>query len=111
MKYYQSTEFSLYIPETLLEKTQGLLFREHLLNNGCLLLTHCNCVHSFFMKNPIKLYFLSSSFEILKVVDNFPINSLSPFVFSASYTLETVLGFDLTKVNNRSAIFQEVLST
>ncbi|MDQ3098412.1 MAG: DUF192 domain-containing protein [bacterium] len=111
MKRYSSSDVTVYVPITIIEKTRGILFQEDLLNNGCMLFTHCNWVHSFFLKNPIKLYFLDRSLGVVRIVADFSPNRLSPIVFNASYTVETAIDFDLLHIENFPSHFKQALRT
>ncbi len=81
------------------------------MDNGCMLFPRCNWVHSYFLKNPIKLYFLSSDFSLVTQVDPFLPNRFSPWVFKASYTLETSVHFPEDRLPELCSIFQEILRT
>ena len=111
MKQFSHNSINVFIPETVLEKSRGLLGQENLLQKGWLLIPHCNWVHSFFMQNPIKLYFLDSSFCIVNVVSELLPNRLSPLVIKAAHTLETPLDTVDNDVSNEAQFFQEVLRT
>ncbi len=111
MKQFSYSGLIIYIPETILEKSRGILWQESLLDSGCMLFPNCNWVHSFFIQNPIKLYFLDKSFSVVNSIRMFTPNHFSPLVFSAHYTLETSLSFDENRLPELLLYFQQTLST
>ena len=58
-----------------------------------LLIPGCNSVHTFFMKYPIDVCFLSRDFVILKCCQQLPPRRITGMVFRAYYTLETAAGW------------------
>ena len=49
-----------------------MIGRKSLAENEGLLIPHCNCVHTFFMRFPIDCYFLDKHGVVVKVVRNVP---------------------------------------
>ncbi len=111
MKQFFNSGLKIYIPETIFEKSRGILWHESLLDSGCMLFPKCNWVHSFFLQNPIRLYFLDESFSVVNSLAKFPPNRFSPWIFGACYTLETSLDFDENCLQELLHYFQQTLST
>lgn len=66
----------------------GLLKTKSLDENQGLLLKHCQQVHTFGMKFPIDVVFLSSEGEILYIEENMEPGKISPHVKKAYWVLE-----------------------
>lgn len=62
---------------TFRSRLKGLLGRSSLPPGAVLVLYPCSSIHTFFMKFPIDVLFLSSDFEVLAIVEN-----IAPFRFS-----------------------------
>lgn len=65
-----------YVMQTsnVFERMQGLLGRAPLLPGQALLITSCSSIHTFFMRYPIDLAFITNNWQIKKLV-----HALKPF--------------------------------
>lgn len=111
MKTYKVNDYILYVPENYIEKIQGLIGKEDILSNGAMLLTNCNWVHTFFMRSPLKLYFLDKNVNLVKQIDSLKINRLSPIVFIAAHTLEFSVDTDKKMIDSMLLFLQQTLRT
>lgn len=82
---------NLIIANDAWSKTKGLLGKDNISENEGLLIRDCSLIHMFFMKFPIDVIYLSSNYEVKKIVSN-----LKPWLVSgcsnASHTLEIAVG-------------------
>ncbi len=88
------------VAETLFSRMRGLIAREAPKAGEGLLITRCNCIHTFFMRYPIDATFLDRDGHVVRRVEN--IRPWRLFVwggFRARQVLETAsrafLGFFL----------------
>ena len=58
------------IAETFAERARGLIGRRGLASGTGMLITKCNCIHTFFMRFAIDATFLDKSGQVVKVVRN-----------------------------------------
>ena len=58
------------IAETFAERAKGLIGRRGLAPGTGMLITKCNCIHTFFMRFAIDATFLDKSGKVVKVVRN-----------------------------------------
>ena len=56
------------IAETFVERAKGLIGRRGLASATGMLITKCNCIHTFFMRFAIDATFLDKSGKVVKVV-------------------------------------------
>ena len=56
------------IAETFAERAKGLIGRRGLASGTGMLITKCNCIHTFFMRFAIDATFLDKSGKVVKVV-------------------------------------------
>ena len=56
------------IAETFAERSKGLIGRRGLAPGTGMLITKCNCIHTFFMRFAIDATFLDNSGKVVKVV-------------------------------------------
>ena len=78
------------VADTFAARARGLIGREKPAPGEGLLITRCNCIHTFFMGYPIDAVFLDAQGRALKTVRN--IRPWRPFVwggFRARAVLET----------------------
>ena len=78
------------VAETLCQRTKGLIGRKGLAPGTGMLITKCNCIHTFFMRFPIDATFLDRKGGVVKVVRN--IRPWRPWVWGgwrAASVLET----------------------
>lgn len=72
--------------ETLLERTKGLLGSRSLMQGEGLLISPCNSIHTFFMRFPIDVVFLSNKNMITKII-----RTMKPFRFGIALNSTAVL--------------------
>ena len=58
------------VAESVLERMRGLIGRDGLESGRGMLITKCNCIHTFFMRFPIDATFLDSQGNVVKTVRN-----------------------------------------
>ena len=78
------------VADSFVARAKGLIGRCGLEPGKGLLLPHCNCIHTLFMRFPIDATFLNRKGEVVKVVRN--IRPWRPFVWGgwrATQVLET----------------------
>lgn len=56
------------VAETFAQRTKGLIGRKGLPSGTGMLITRCNCIHTFFMRFPIDATFLDGRGEVVKTV-------------------------------------------
>ena len=67
------------VAETFAARAKGLIGRGGLEPGHGLLIPHCNCIHTFFMRFPIDVIFLDGNGAVVKAVRNIP--PWRPFVW------------------------------
>ena len=75
---------------TFAERARGLIGRRGLPSGTGMLITRCNCIHTFFMRFPINATFLDREGQVVKVIRN--IRPWRPWIWGgwrASRVLET----------------------
>lgn len=60
------------VAETFAQRAKGLIGRRGLKPGTGLLITRCNCIHTFFMKFPIDAVFLDREGKVVKTVRGIP---------------------------------------
>ena len=58
------------VAETFAERAKGLIGRDGLASGTGMLITKCNCIHTFFMRFPIDATFLDREGRVVKIVRN-----------------------------------------
>lgn len=58
------------VAESAFERMRGLIGRSSLATGKGMLITKCNCIHTFFMRFPIDATFLDRKGVVVKVVRN-----------------------------------------
>ena len=58
------------VAETFAERAKGLIGRRGLAPGTGMLITKCNCIHTFFMRFPIDATFLDKNGDVVKIVRN-----------------------------------------
>ena len=56
------------VAETFAERAKGLIGRKSLAPGTGMLITQCNCIHTFFMRFPIDATFLDAQNRVVRVV-------------------------------------------
>lgn len=77
---------------TIVSRLLGLMFQKDLGEFDGLLLQPCNSIHTFFMRFPIDVVFLSANNEVVKVIRAMPPWRLSWLYLRAVKTLELRAG-------------------
>lgn len=80
------------VAATPLTRMVGLLGRTHLADGDGLLLDPCNGIHTWFMRFPIDVLFLSRDGEVVAVVDEMPPFRLASGSRHARLTIELPAG-------------------
>lgn len=78
------------VAESAFERMRGLIGRDRLERGRGMLITKCNCIHTFFMRFPIDATFLDGQGRIVKTVKG--VRSWRPWVWGgwrARSVLET----------------------
>lgn len=83
---------NLFIAETLLKRTVGLLGRKEFKKGEALLIKPCQQIHTFFMRFSIDLLFLDKRNWIVKTIKNFPPWRISGIYPKAKSCLELPSG-------------------
>jgi uncharacterized membrane protein (UPF0127 family) len=80
------------VADSVLSRLRGLLGTRELPRRHGLLLRPCKQVHSFFMQFALDLVFVDDRGRVLRTVEGFGRNRVSPFVRGASAVLELPAG-------------------
>ncbi len=80
------------IAQTFFARLKGLMFQKSLMDGEGLLLCPCNMIHTFGMKFPIDVVFLSKKYVVLETVENLKQNKATSMIKGAAYTLELPVG-------------------
>lgn len=93
--------------KTFLTRLKGLMFRKEIEPGECLILHPCNSIHTFFMRFPIDVLFVSKENKVVHAIENISPNAVSPIVRSAARVVELPVGTiwkTNTKVGDRLSI-------
>lgn len=80
------------VASSLLGRMRGLLGKKELKSGEALVLTHCNSIHTFFMKFPIDIIFLDKHKRIVKIIPSLNPFRLSGIYFNAASVIELPAG-------------------
>ncbi|MDN5293980.1 MAG: uncharacterized protein PWQ91_1624 [Eubacteriales bacterium] len=83
----------LWVADTFFRRLQGLIGKDFLFPGQGLLLIPCNMVHTFFMKFPLDVVYLDSSYRVMKVIHRLSPHRLGPLVRGAKAVLEVAAGW------------------
>jgi uncharacterized protein len=78
--------------DTFFLKLKGLLGRQSIAKNECLIIPKAMQIHTFFMKFPIDIIFLDKNKKVIFLYHNFPSYKLTKIFFRAKYVLELHAG-------------------
>ena len=93
------------IAQDFKSRSIGLLNRQSLEEGEGLLIKPCNAIHTFFMKFPIDVVFLSRSCEVVKIGRRLPVGRLYGLVWGAYMVLELKAGaVDTLNLNKRDKL-------
>lgn len=76
----------VFVAESALDRTRGLLCRSPLRDYEGMLIMKCNCVHTVGMRYPIDIIFLRRDGKILRITENLP-----PLRMTGCYKADMVL--------------------
>jgi len=94
MKQIKVDSHIFYIAETILDKTQGIIGREKLIEGGVLVIPDCNWVHTFFISLPLYVYFVSNDYSRVILAPTLSPFRLSPWVIDATHVIEAAQPLD-----------------
>lgn len=77
---------------TFLERLVGLLGKKGVAADEALLLAPCRSIHTFFMKFPIDIVFLTRKGRVIALIPHLKPNRLTRIYFSAAQALECAAG-------------------
>lgn len=80
------------IADTFINRFKGLMFKERLEEDSAMLIFPCNSVHTFFMKFPLDILFISKEYEVLYVIENMLPENISSIIRKAFWVLELPVG-------------------
>jgi hypothetical protein len=80
------------IAQNPLQSMKGLLGRRDFPRNEALIITHCQSIHTFFMKFPIDVIFCDRQNKVIGLCEGLKPFCLSPIFFKASYAIELPSG-------------------
>ena len=98
MDCLNSSNYNIYLANSVLDKVQGMLFRENRFDNSVLFIPSCNWVHSFFINSNLYLYFIDEDFKIVSEILLNPWK-ISPLVFNAKHVIESKFKLDNNLLN------------
>ncbi len=79
-------------PKSFFKRNNGLMFKDRLKKDEALMITGCNCIHTFFMKFSIDVIYLNKNLEIKKIKKNIKPFRLTLPVWSARSVIECTTG-------------------
>ncbi|SHH96974.1 DUF192 domain-containing protein [Clostridium grantii] len=68
------------IAKNFYSRLKGLLGKENLPENQCLIIYPCKSIHTFFMKFPIDAVFIDKNYKVLKILKNIKPGKTSSYV-------------------------------
>ncbi len=81
-----------WLADTFFTRARGLLGVPSFKDGQCLIITHCNSIHMFFMKFAIDAVFLDRNSHVVGLVRHIKPNQLSPIFWKADKVLELPTG-------------------
>lgn len=78
--------------DTFMTRLKGLMFKRSFNKGEGLVIVPCNSIHTFWMKFPIDVVFLSQDDTIVYVIENLKPNRISPLIRNAHSVLELPVG-------------------
>ncbi len=73
---------------TFIKRLKGLMFESNMKKGECLIISPCKMIHTFEMKFPFDIVFLSKSNIVIETNENIRVNRISSFVLGTSAVLE-----------------------
>jgi len=95
--------------DTFITRLKGLMFKKKLEENTAMLIHPCNMIHTFFMKFPLDILFISKEYEVIYVIENMLPGNTSPFIKKAMGVLELPAG-TIEKTNTKKGDFLNIIS-
>jgi len=95
------------IADHFLTRLKGLIFTSHSDSLDCLVIGPCKMIHTFGMKFPLDIVFISHAGTVIRTIESLQPNRISPFVGKASYVLELppgMLEISNTKCGDKIAL-------
>ncbi|MBJ94294.1 MAG: hypothetical protein CMP23_07410 [Rickettsiales bacterium] len=74
------------------DRMRGLLDRQALATGEALILSPCNSVHTFFMRFPIDVVFVSADGTVVRAIEELPPWRMTWVYFKARHTIELPVG-------------------
>lgn len=78
--------------DTFISRLRGLMFRNNFNKGEALVIIPCNSIHTFWMKFPIDVVFLSKENTVIYIIENFQPNKISPLFRKAHSVVELPIG-------------------
>ena len=82
----------LHEAKSFFTRLKGLLFKKSISEDEGMLISPCSQIHTFGMKFPIDVIFLSGDFTVLEVLKNIFPNKISRYIPESKYVLELAAG-------------------
>jgi len=79
-------------PKSFFKRNNGLMFKKPLNKNQALMITGCNCIHTFFMNFSIDVIYLNKKHEIKKIKKNIKPYKLTMPVIGSWSVIECTTG-------------------
>lgn len=95
--------------DTFITRLKGLMFKERLEEDSAMLICPCNSVHTFFMKFPLDILFISKEYEVLYVIKNMLPQNISPFIRKSFLVLELPVG-TIEKTNTEKGDYLNMIN-
>lgn len=83
---------NILVADKVLDRMVGLMFSKSLGESDGLLIKRCNSIHTFFMRYPIDLLFLSDEKKIVKIIRNLRPWRMTRLYFRSNQVLELMGG-------------------
>lgn len=80
------------IADTFLKRIKGLLGKKEFKKGSALVIKPCNSIHTFFMRFPIDVLFVSRDNRVVKIIYRLVPFRLTPIYFSAFFAIELPAG-------------------
>lgn len=78
--------------DTFISRLKGLMFRNNFNKGEALFIIPCNSIHTFWMKFPIDVVFLSKENTVIYIIENFQPNKISSLLRKAHSVIELPAG-------------------
>lgn len=76
------------IANTFFSRLKGLMFIKCFNKGNAVIITHCNMIHTFFMKIDIDILFISKSNEIVYIIEKMKPGKVSHLITKAAAVIE-----------------------